>query len=191
VSCRIAVDEAASGLGGIDALVYSAGFGALGALADTDAATWRRTLDTNVVGAALVTAEVLPHLQATQGVAAYFSSHSASLTPPWPGIGAYVVSKAALDKLVEAWRAEHPEVGFTRVIVGDTGAGQGDAASQFAAQWDKDLFARYFQVWVDRNYFTGALVDPESVVEVVDHVLGRGAAASIPSITIVARPQAG
>ena len=61
------------------------------------------------------------------GTAAYLSSVSASLTPPWPGLGAYAVSKAALDKLVEAWRAEHPHVGFTRVVVGDCGGGEGDA----------------------------------------------------------------
>jgi NAD(P)-dependent dehydrogenase (short-subunit alcohol dehydrogenase family) len=188
-SCRAAVAEAARALGGIDALVYSAGFGALRRLADTDAETWRRTLDTNVVGASLVTAEALPHLQASRGAAAYFSSHSASQTPAWPGLGAYVTSKAALDKLVEAWRAEHPDVGFTRVIVGDTGAGHGDAASQFAAEWDKDLFAKYFQIWVDRNYFTGALLDAETVVQVVEHVLRCGAATSIPSITVTARPQ--
>ena len=88
-------------------------------------ATWRQTLDTNVVGAALVTAAAVPHLTASQGVAAYLSSVSASMTPPWPGLGAYIVSKAALDKLVEAWQVEHPAVGFTRVIVGDCAGGEG------------------------------------------------------------------
>ena len=188
-SCRTAVAEAVAGLGGIDALVYSSAFGVLRPLVATDAEAWRRTLDTNVVGAALVTAEALPHLQASRGVAAYLSSHSASETPAWPGLGAYVVSKAALDKLVEAWRAEHPDVGFTRVVVGDTAGGQGDSATQFAAEWDRDLFAEYFQVWVERNYITGALVDAEAVVQAVESVLSSGAAHSIPSITIMARPR--
>ena len=70
--------------------------------------------DTNVMGAALVTAAAVPHLSASGGTAVYLSSVSASLTPPWPGLGAYGVSKAALDKLVEAWRVEHPDIGFTR-----------------------------------------------------------------------------
>ena len=52
--------------------------------------------DTNVVGAALVTAAALPHLAASNGVAVYLSSVSASLTPPWPGLGAYTVGATPL-----------------------------------------------------------------------------------------------
>ena len=85
--------------------------------------------DTNVIGASIVTSAAIGELTASGGTAAYLSSVSASLTPPWPGLGAYAVSKAALDKLVEAWRAEYPHVGFTRVVVGDCGGGEGDATS--------------------------------------------------------------
>ena len=88
--------------------MYTPAIGPLARLVDTDADTWRRVFDTNVTGAAIVTAAALPHLQATGGRAVYLSSVSASQTPPWPGLGAYAVSKAALDKLVEAWRVEHP-----------------------------------------------------------------------------------
>lgn len=186
-SCRTAVSDAASGLGGIDALVYCVGVGPLVRLVDTDAATWRRVFDSNVVGASLVTATALPHLAASRGVAAYLSSGSASMTPPWPGLGAYVVSKAALDKLVEAWRAEHPDVGFTRLIVGDSAGGQGDSASEFASGWDPDLAAELLQMWLDRNYMTGDLVDVESVVQVVENVLQCGAKSSIPSMTVAPR----
>ena len=52
-SCRSAIGEAAAGLGGIDALVYTPGIGPLARLVDTDADTWRRVFDTNVTGAAL------------------------------------------------------------------------------------------------------------------------------------------
>ena len=94
--------------------MYTPAIGPLASLVDTDAETWRRVFETNVIGAALVTTAAIPHLTATSGVAIYLSSVSASLTPPWPGLGAYAVSKAALDKMVEAWRAEHPTIGFTR-----------------------------------------------------------------------------
>ncbi len=107
-SCQAAIDAAVAHLGGIDALVYTPAIGPLASLVDTDADTWRRVFDTNVIGAALMTSAAIPHLTASEGVAVYLSSVSASLTPPWPGLGAYAVSKAALDKLVEAWRAEHP-----------------------------------------------------------------------------------
>ena len=94
-SCRSAIADAAGELGGIDGLVYTTGIGPLSRLADTHAETWRRVFDTNVTGAALVTAAALPHLTASAGTAVYFSSVSASQTPPWPGLGAYAVSKAA------------------------------------------------------------------------------------------------
>jgi NAD(P)-dependent dehydrogenase (short-subunit alcohol dehydrogenase family) len=187
-SIRAAIGEAADGLGGIDALVYAPGVGPLARLADTDAATWRRVFDTNVTGAALVTSAALEHLTASGGVAAYLSSVSASLTPPWPGLGAYAVSKAALDKLVEAWRAEHPHIGFTRVVVGDCGGGEGDAQSQFATGWDVDLATELFPVWSARNYLSGSLIDVEHLVTAVDGVLRSGATLSIPSITLAPRP---
>src|SRR3954468_13926969 len=138
-SCASAVAEAADGLGGIDALVYATGIGPLARLVDTDADTWRRVFETNVTGAALVTSAALEHLVASSGNAVYLSSVSASLTPPWPGLGAYAVSKAALDKLVEAWRVEHPDIGFTRCVVGDCAGGEGDGTTGFADDWDMDV----------------------------------------------------
>ena len=91
-SCRAAIEEAARDLGGIDALVYTPAVGPLARLVDVDANTWRRVFDTNVTGAARITAAAVPHLEATAGTAAFLSSVSASLTPPWPGLGAYIVS---------------------------------------------------------------------------------------------------
>ena len=187
-SCDAAIIEAAKELGGIDALVYAPGIGPLGRLADTDAATWRRTFDTNVTGAALITRAALPHLVDAHGKAAYLSSVSASMTPPWPGLGAYAVSKAALDKLVEAWRAEHPDVGFTRVVVGDCGGGEGDAVSEFPNDWDMELAGEFFPIWSERKYLAGTLIEVEELITAVDAVLRAGATLSIPSITLAPRP---
>ena len=113
-SVEAAIAAAAEQLGGIDGLVYATGIGELCTLVEHDKDRWHRAFDTNVIGAWQVTKAAIPHLAASQGAAAYLSSVSASLTPPWPGLGSYAVSKAALDKLVEAWRAEHPQIGFTR-----------------------------------------------------------------------------
>ena len=158
-SCRAAIDEAADGLGGIDALVYTPGIGHLSRIEDTDAATWQPVFATNVIGASIATAAALPHLEESSGVAMFLSSVSASQTPPWPGLGSYAVSKAALDKLVEAWRAEHPDVGFTRIIVGECGGGEGDAMTGFADDWNRDLLGDLVGTWVTRGYMTGALMD--------------------------------
>ena len=150
VSCRSAIAEAAAGLGGIDGVVYTPGIGPLVRLVDTDAEQWRQVLDTNVTGASLVTAAALPHLAASAGTAIYLSSVSASQTPPWPGLGAYAVSKAALDKLVDAWRCEHPEVGFTRLVVGECAGGEGDSLTGFADSWDRELAAELVPIWIAR-----------------------------------------
>jgi len=189
-SCRSAIAEAARALGGIDALVYASGIGPLARLTETDADTWRRVFDTNVTGAAIVTSAAIDELTASAGTAVYLSSVSASLTPPWPGLGAYAVSKAALDKLVEAWRAEHPHVGFTRVVVGDCGGGEGDAQSQFPNAWDSELAMEFYPIWSARSYLSGSLIDVEHLVSMVDAVLRGGASMSVPSVTFAPRPVA-
>ena len=186
-SCRAAIAEAADGLGGLDALVYAPAIGPLARLVDTDADTWQRVFATNVTGAAVVTAAAVPHLEATSGVAAYLSSVSASLTPPWPGLGAYIVSKAALDKLVEAWRAEHPAVGFTRLVVGDCAGGEGDAQSHFTEGWDPDLATELGTEWFSRGYLSGSLMTVDHLVSALDGVLRAGSSLSMPSVTVTPR----
>ncbi len=189
-SCAGALEQAASGLGGIDAVVYTPAVGPLARLVDTDAATWRRVLDTNVVGAAIFTTAAIAYLNESRGTAAYLSSVMGSMTPPWPGLGAYGVSKAALDKLIEAWRIEHPQLGFTRVIVGDCAGGEGASMSQFPKDWDWNLAGELHPIWSARNYMAGSLLEVESLVDVVHNVLRWGAGASVPSVTVVPRPPA-
>jgi NAD(P)-dependent dehydrogenase (short-subunit alcohol dehydrogenase family) len=186
-SCRAAIEEAASGLGGIDSLVYTPAIGPLARLVDTDAETWRRVFDTNVTGAARVTAAAIRQLSASAGTAAYLSSVSASLTPPWPGLGAYIVSKAALDKLVDALRAEHPGIGFTRFVVGDCAGGEGDSRTGFAEDWNHELAAELGTVWFERGYLSGSMIAVDELVSVVDAVLRGGASLSMPSVTIAPR----
>ena len=188
-SCRAAIDEAAASLGGIDAFVYTPAIGPLAKLVDTDAETWRRVFDTNVTGAAIATAAAVPHLGATAGRAVYLSSVSASQTPPWPGLGSYAVSKAALDKLVEAWRGEHPTIGFTRMVVGDCIGGEGERQTEFANGWDAEVAAEVAPVWVEKGYIAGSFIDVEDLVGVVDSVLRCGASVQMPSIVL--SPRAG
>jgi NAD(P)-dependent dehydrogenase (short-subunit alcohol dehydrogenase family) len=190
-SVASAIGKAAAELGGIDALVYTPAIGPLALLAETDAGTWRRVFDINVTGAAVVTAAAVPHLTASSGTALYLSSVSGSLTPPWPGLGAYAVSKAALDKLVEAWRVEHPTVGFTRCVVGDCIGGEGDSMTgfPFASEWDWDLAAQLHAVWEARGLLAGAFIDVEDLVNAVDAVLRNGQSLATPSIILTPRPQ--
>lgn len=185
--CQAAVTEAAARLGGIDALVYTPGVGPLMRLVDTDAETWRRVLDTNVTGASVMTAAALPHLIESQGSAVYLSSVSASQTPPWPGLGAYAVSKAALDKLVDAWRGEHPEVAFTRVVVGECAGGEGESMTEFASGWDQDLAGEVVMGWITRGYMTGAMMDVENLITTIDMVVRADPSVCLRSITVAPR----
>lgn len=186
-STQAAVAEAVAGLGGIDGLVFTPAIGPLGRIEDTDVETWRRVFDTNVIGASSVTAAALPHLKASTGTAIYLTSVSASLTPPWPGLASYAVSKAALDKLVDAWRGEHPDVGFTRLVVGECAGGEGDSVTQFADTWDMDLAMEFAPKWIERQYMTGTLMPVERLVKVVDLVLQAGALDAVPQMVVAPR----
>ena len=115
-------------LGGIDNLVYTPAIGSVMRLVDTDADTWGRVFATNVTGAAVATAAAIPYLTESAGKVVYLSSDAGTFGPPWPGLAAYGVSKAALERLIEAWRAEHPGIGFTNLIVGECAGGDGDSA---------------------------------------------------------------
>jgi NAD(P)-dependent dehydrogenase (short-subunit alcohol dehydrogenase family) len=187
-SIRAGIEKAAAGLGGIDALVYATGVGPLARLEETDVATWQHVFATNVIGAAITTAAALPYLRESAGTAIFLSSVSASLTQPWPGLGAYAVSKAALDKLVEAWRSEHPGIGFTRFVVGDCAGGEGDAMTEFASGWDTELAMEVGQLWIARNLLSGALIEVDQLVDAVHAVLRGGASLSMPSVTVAPRP---
>jgi NAD(P)-dependent dehydrogenase (short-subunit alcohol dehydrogenase family) len=181
-SCRSAINDAADALGGIDNLVYTPGIGPLVRLVDTDAETWRRIFDTNVIGAALVTAAAVPHLMASGGKAVYLSSPTGTFGPPWPGLGAYGVSKAALDRLVESWRAEHPDIGFTRLVAGECAGGEGDAQTGMNVGWDLELAKQAYPHWLSRGIMPGKVMPVEDLVEVVHTILRTNAATSMPVV---------
>ena len=181
-SIRSAVDSAAESLGGIDNLVYTPAIGPLVRLVDTDADTWRRVFDTNVIGAALATAAAVPHLTASGGKVVYLSSDAGTYGPPWPGLGAYGVSKSALERLVESWRGEHPEIGFTCLVVGECGGGEGDAQTGMTAGWDMELAAKAFPLWVSRGCMPGKLMPVEDLIEVVHTILSTNSTTSMPMV---------
>jgi NAD(P)-dependent dehydrogenase (short-subunit alcohol dehydrogenase family) len=184
-SCRSAIDDAAEALGGIDNLVYASAVGPLVRLIDTDAETWQRIFDANVIGASLVTAAAVPHLTASAGKAVYLSSDAGTFGTPWPGLGAYGVSKAALERLVDAWRAEHPDIGFTTLIVGECAGGEGDAQTGMNNDWDMDLAMKAVPLWASRGCMPGKLMPVEDLIEVVHTILRTDAATSMP--VVVAR----
>jgi len=154
--CRAAVENALSAFGGLDALIYATGLSPLAMLEQAGAGEWREVLAANVIGASLVTAAALPALRASQGRALYISSYAIRM--PLPGLGLYRVSKVALDALIECWRMEHPDVDFTRVVVGNT------SGTDFAAGWGPERIQEAVEVWVKRNLFPAATMMPLDVL---------------------------
>jgi NAD(P)-dependent dehydrogenase (short-subunit alcohol dehydrogenase family) len=187
-SCRSAINDAADALGGIDNLVYTPGIGPLVRLVDTDAETWRRIFDTNVIGAALVTAAAVPHLTASGGTAVYLSSPTGTFGPPWPGLGAYGVSKAALERLVESWRAEHPDIGFTCLVAGECAGGEGDGQTGMNVGWDLELAKQAYPFWLSQGIMPGKVMPVEDLVEVVHTILRSDAATSMPLVVVRGAP---
>jgi len=144
-ACRSAVGRAIERLGGLDGLVYAAGLSPLCLLEEAGQADWRDVLDVNLIGASLVTAAALEALRASGGRAVYVGSYSERQT--LPGIGLYSVSKSALAALIEAWRMEHPEVDFTKVVLGNT------TGTEFAQGWGPERTLAITKLWVERGLF--------------------------------------
>jgi NAD(P)-dependent dehydrogenase (short-subunit alcohol dehydrogenase family) len=143
-SCAAVVADAVAALGGIDAVVYATAIDVLVRIADAPASVWADTFATNVFGAGLITAAALPHLRASKGRAVYVSA--SSVDRPLPGMGVYAASKAALETMVRAWQAEHPDLCFANVRVGSAlGTGVTDS-------WDRDLLIELSSEWGAKGY---------------------------------------
>ena len=181
-SIRSAIDTAAEALGGIDNVVYTPAVGPLVRLVDTDQDTWRRVFDTNVVGAALATAAAVPYLTASGGKVVYLSSDTGTYGPPWPGLGAYGVSKSALERLIESWRGEHPEIGFTCLVVGECAGGEGDAQTGMMTGWDMDLVAKAFPLWSAKGCLPGEVMPVADLIDIVHTILSTNSATSMPLV---------
>jgi NAD(P)-dependent dehydrogenase (short-subunit alcohol dehydrogenase family) len=163
--CSASIAAVQEAFGGLDALVYATGLSPLAMLAEASAEEWREVLAANVVGASLVTAAALGPLRASRGRAVYISSYA--VRQSLPGLGLYRVSKVALDALIECWRMEHPDVDFTRVVVGNTDG------TEFAHGWAPERLKAAVDVWVKRNLFPAAtMMSLDVLCDAVLPVLG-------------------
>jgi NAD(P)-dependent dehydrogenase (short-subunit alcohol dehydrogenase family) len=175
-ACEAAIDQAVDAVGGLDALVYAAGVTHFGEMAQTTADQWRAVFDTNVIGAALITRAALPQLTLNAGNAIYLSSDSASQQPPWIGVGAYVCSKTALERMVQCWQHENPQVAFTTLAVGPTVSSVRERHPEGA---------RFGAIWTQQGLITGRQLDGEEHAAMIAHILTSPA--RISTTTIVPR----
>ncbi|MGP0030475.1 MAG: SDR family oxidoreductase [Acidimicrobiales bacterium] len=137
--CRRLVTEAAAHTGGLDLVVYAAGAGTMAPILAADPEAWRVDHAVNVLGPTLVCATALP-LLSPDGLLTFVSSESASETR-W-GMSSYASSKAALDATIRAWRLEHPERRFQRIVMGAT------MPTDFGLDFDPDTLGTALERWV-------------------------------------------
>lgn len=108
-----AMARAVDWLGGVDAVVNSAGVDALGSIEKIDLAAWSRTLAVNLTGPMLVCRAALPHLRAGGGGSIVNIASAAGLSP-MAHRTAYCASKAGLIMFGKALALEVAE-GHIRV----------------------------------------------------------------------------
>jgi NAD(P)-dependent dehydrogenase (short-subunit alcohol dehydrogenase family) len=110
---RSVVEEAASALGGLDALVNNAGIDAVDwpKLADWEVAEFDRIIAGNLRGPFLVAKFAIPHLLAAGGGAIVHMSSVCAITV-WAGDCAYGISKAGLNMLSDHIAVEYGPKGI-------------------------------------------------------------------------------
>jgi NAD(P)-dependent dehydrogenase (short-subunit alcohol dehydrogenase family) len=100
----------------IDCLVNNAGFGQFGPIEDVPTPAVERQFDVNVYGPHRLTRAVLPHMRRREdGTVVNVSSVAGRVAVP--GGGVYAGSKAALEAMSDALRAEVSEFGVDVVVV--------------------------------------------------------------------------
>ena len=146
---RRVADAAATALGGLDLMVYVAGYGVLQPLVETDPDTWTDVFRVNVVGANLAAAAALDHL-GPDGIAAFVSSRTVDDANPM--FATYSATKAALDQCIRVWRHEHPDRRFVRIVMGNT------APTEFADHMRPERRGDALAAWPGRG-IPGGLMD--------------------------------
>jgi NAD(P)-dependent dehydrogenase (short-subunit alcohol dehydrogenase family) len=121
---RGSVQAAVATLGGLDALIANAGVIDDAPLSDTPDDAWDAVVETNLVGYYLYAVACLPHLRDAGGGSITMISSDAGV---WgeTAIGAYSVSKRAVNTLVQALAVEAGPYGIrvNAVCPGDTAPG--------------------------------------------------------------------
>jgi NAD(P)-dependent dehydrogenase (short-subunit alcohol dehydrogenase family) len=163
-SCRSVVARATETMGGLDAVIYAPGIATFGPIEEISADSWRAVLETNLVGASLILAAAIEHLEANRGKAVFISSIVIDDSPPRHQQASYVISKVALESLIEAWQSEHRLVGFTSIASGDT-------LTEFGVGHDVQKLAPIVRRWQDQGYMYGRMMEATAVAEQVVHAL--------------------
>lgn len=177
---RRAVDEAAAGLGGIDAVVSCAGIAGRGTVADTELADWERIFGVNVRGVYLTAKAAVPHLRRAGGGAIVNVASQLGLVAA-PNAAAYCASKGAVVLLTKAMALDHAAEGIrvNCVCPGPTATPMLD--TYFGATPDPDAERALYE----QAQAHGRLVEPEEVASAIAYLISPEAASTIGAALVV------
>lgn len=157
------IELAARELGGLDVVAYASGVASIAPLSEETEENWRRTLATNVIGAATVAKVAIPHL--SRDGLLFFTSSSNTYRRLW-GLSAYGASKAALDRLIDGLRDEHPTVRMVRATIGQT------VGTEFGDAFDGQTLADAMPRWIVGGQQTATMMSCADVGEIAAGILG-------------------
>ncbi len=158
---RVAATAVAA-MGGLDLMVYVAGYGPLQRLVDCDPELWSDVYRVNVVGANLAAGAALRHMD-RDGVCTFVSSRTVEDANAF--FAAYSASKAALDQCIRTWRVEHPDHRFVRVVMGNC------QPTDFADHMGMDLLGEALDAWTAQA-IPGGMMHVDDVGAALAEALG-------------------
>ncbi|MFB6119866.1 MAG: SDR family oxidoreductase [Halobacteriaceae archaeon] len=169
--CKAAIERVADEQGRIDALVNNAGFAQFGAVEDVPPRRLHRQFDVNVYGPHRLCRWALPHMrEAERGTVVNVSSFLGRITIP--GSGAYAASKAALESMSDALRAEVDAYDVDVVLV-EPGPVSTKFNERVAEEVDFDRTGAYEYIYdaVEDRQSMGDLasIPPSEVADTVVH----------------------
>jgi NADP-dependent 3-hydroxy acid dehydrogenase YdfG len=172
-----AVNEAASRLEGLDAVVNAAGIVHMRNIADGVRAEWREMFDVNVLGLLAVTQAALPFLRSSPLSDVVNISSQAGRRVALPSMGVYAATKHAVQAISEALRLEldSANVRMTTVIPGLV------QTPIFDRVPDLEVRQRLHASMQDRG------LAPKDVADQVVHVLAQPSGVHVLEITVVGR----
>jgi NAD(P)-dependent dehydrogenase (short-subunit alcohol dehydrogenase family) len=167
------VDRVVGEQGRLDCVVNNAGFAQFGPLEDVPTDAVERQFDVNAFGPHRLARAALPHMrEAGDGTIVNVSSPMGELSIP--GSGAYSASKAAMESMSDAFRAEVEDFGVDVVVVAP-----GPVESSFYERADEELngsttasgaYADIYELYDDANAMGGfgpASIGPTVVADAI------------------------
>jgi len=169
-SVKAAVNHAAEWLGGLDALVNSAGVDSLKPLEETGDDEWAHTLAVNLTGPMLTCRAAMPHLRAAGGGSIVNIASGAGLRP-LPHRTAYCATKAAV---IMFGKALSIEAAADNIRVNAVCPGAIDTPLFRTSYEHSDDPERTLDE-IRQRYALGRVAAPEEVAEAVLYLSGPGA----------------